>query len=132
MSMSVSPGHTHTDDNVCPTSCPGHPRFTARAPEWSSEGPRGGRRNVSEYEAQIDALAKSLERGYGSVTDPDDNLPDHCRHMARRVIESDWYARTVADAFAQFDLCSECGSNPDICRASRIKCCPDCTHGGRR
>lgn len=32
----VSHGHTHTDANVCPTSCPGHPRF-AQMPKWREE-----------------------------------------------------------------------------------------------
>ncbi len=30
--------------------------------------------------------------------------------------------------FKLWRLCRNCGSPPRVCQASRIKCCPDCTH----
>lgn len=32
--------------------------------------------------------AEALSRDYGSVTDPDDHLPDHCRHIAGVVVDA--------------------------------------------
>ncbi len=51
-------------------------------------------------------------------------------------------ATTVEMSFALFEalteleadfklwrLCRNCGASPHVCEGSRVKCCPDCTHG---